>query len=150
MDNTIEKLREQAKKLSYQGLSKEQISTNLGVSKLDVKQTKYVLDAIDEAQIDIELKQQRKDVAINKMLFGGFLFVFGVVITSVFFHSNRVVFYIMIGMILGGPVLVYNGYKSYKNPISEELSVKQKKIKKSKFNKWWIGVELYSIHIVIT
>ena len=135
MDNTIEKLREQAKKLSYQGLSKEQISTNLGVSKLDVKQTKYVLDAIDEAQIDIELKQQRKDVAINKMLFGGFLFVFGVVITSVFFHSNRVVFYIMIGMILGGPVLVYNGYKSYKTPISEELSVKQKKIKKSKFNK---------------
>ena len=136
MDNTIEKLREQAKKLSYQGLSKEQISTNLGISKLDSRQTKYVLDAIDEAQIDIELKQQRKDVASNKMLFGGFLFVFGVVITSVFFHSNRVVFYIMIGMILGGPVLVYNGYKSYKTPISEELSVKQKKIKKSKFNKW--------------
>ena len=136
MDNTIGKLRQQAKKLKYQGLSKEQISSNLGVKKLDPKQTKYVLDAIDEAQIDIELKQQRKDVAINKMLFGGFLFVFGAVITSVFFHSNRVVFYIMIGMILGGPVLVYNGYKSYKTPISEELSVKQKKIKKSKFNKW--------------
>ena len=136
MDNTIGKLRQQAKKLKYQGLSKEQISSNLGVKKLDPKQTKYVLDAIDEAQIDIELKQQRKDAAINQMLFGGFLFVFGAVITSVFFHSNRVVFYIMIGMILGGPVLVYNGYKSYKTPISEELSVKQKKIKKSKFNKW--------------
>ncbi len=136
MDEQKRQLLDESKSLSYSGYSKEEIFTKLGVTDLSPEMRKYVLGVIDEAQVDIEMKKQLKEAGLHKMIIGGFLFVFGLLISFIYYTSNNVAFYIMIGMIIAGPYLAYIGYKEYSTPISEQIRVQRRKITGTKFKKF--------------
>lgn len=136
MDEQKLRLLDDAKSLSYSGLSKEEIFTKLNAKDLGPEMTKHMLSVIDDAQIELEVKEQIKAAGLNKIFFGAVLFLFGLGITYVYYTANNIAYYIMIGMIVGGPYLSFIGYRQYSKPISEELSEKNQRIKKSKFKKY--------------
>jgi hypothetical protein len=136
MDEQNLQLLNQAKSLSYSGFSKEEIFQKLNATNLTPEMRKYVLGVIDDAQVDLEMKKQVKEAGLNKMVFGAFVFLFGLIISYVYYTANSVAVYIVFGMILGGPYLIYIGYKQYANPISDEIKVRKERIVKSKFKKF--------------
>jgi len=126
---------DEAKSLSYSGFSKDEIMEKLSIKDLDTIMRKYVIGVIDDAQIDLEMKKQIKESGLNKMIFGIFVFLLGLGITYVYYKSKNIAFYIMIGMILGGPYVAYIGYKEYSTPIEGEVRLREQRIKKSKFSR---------------